>query len=89
MDDVRHRLTRCFRAVFPEFSPNENGHARVGRADDWDSLTAVTLLAVVQEEFGIELEVDDLESATSFETLLARVNQAIGSSAQRGLYANQ
>jgi hypothetical protein len=38
----------------------------------------VTLLAVVQEEFGNDLKVEDMESFASFEAVLERVHEASG-----------
>jgi acyl carrier protein len=76
MHDVRQRLAKCFSAVFPELSPEDFGKANDRPAVDWDSLSAVTVLAVVQEEFGIDLELEDMESA-SFPEILERVREAI------------
>jgi len=81
MHDVKQRLAKCFSAVFPELSPEEIGKSTACHDANWDSLSAVTLLAVVQEEFGIDLEVDDLENLASFEEILKRVNEAIRSKA--------
>jgi acyl carrier protein len=81
MHDVEERLTKCFSAVFPELSPDEIVNASSELTGDWDSMSAVTLLAVVQEEFGIDLEVDGMENFASFETILARVSEAIRSKA--------
>jgi acyl carrier protein len=79
MHDVRQRLAKCFSAVFPEFSPEEIGKSTASHAANWDSLSAVTLLAVVEEEFGIDLEVHEMESLASFEGMMQRVNEAIRS----------
>lgn len=76
MHDVRQRLAKCFSAVFPELSPEDLRKTSDYPGIDWDSLSAVTLLAVVQEEFGIDLELHDMESA-SFAGILERVSEAI------------
>jgi hypothetical protein len=44
-------------------------------------MSAVTLLAVVEEEFGIDFEVDGMENFASFKGMLARVNEATRSKA--------
>jgi acyl carrier protein len=77
MHDVKERLARCFSAVFPELSPEEIAKTSASCIVSLDSLSAVTLLAVVEEEFGIDLKVDDMESFASFEGTLERVNDAI------------
>ena len=70
MTDTRSRLIACFSVVFPELSVDEIPHASVASVGNWDSLAAVTLQAVVEEEFGIELAQEDLEQFVSFDLLL-------------------
>jgi acyl carrier protein len=41
--------------------------ASIETVETWDSFAAVTLLAVVQEEFGVQIEDADLMQLTSFE----------------------
>jgi acyl carrier protein len=77
MHDSKQRLARCFSTVFPEFSPEEIG--KTSACCSLDSLSTVTLMAVVQEEFGIDLKVEDMENFPSFEGVLERVNEAIRS----------
>lgn len=79
MHDVKQKLSKCFSAVFPELSAEEIVKTSTCSAANCDSLSAVTLLALIQEEFGIDLEVDAMESFASFEGILKRVNQAIRS----------
>lgn len=62
-DDVR--LMRCFESVFPGLTPDEI-RASSGENGSWDSLSLVTLVAVVQEEFGVEISPDELASLDSF-----------------------
>lgn len=75
MEDVKERLIKCFSAVFPELSPQEILTASASTTGAWDSLTAVTLLAVVEEEFGIELEPNGKLEDMSFESIQARVTK--------------
>ena len=70
MDDHRTRLTQCFAAVFPDLPADEIPTATPESVAGWDSVANVTLLAVVEEEFGLAIDVDDLERLTSFEALL-------------------
>lgn len=66
MDEHQMRLTRCFLAVFPELSANEIVKAASTSVQNWDSVAGVALLAEVEEEFGINIEVDDLARFNSF-----------------------
>jgi acyl carrier protein len=70
MDDTHDRLVRCFSAVFPSLSPDSITRASVSNIEVWDSVASVTLLAAVEEEFGIEMEIQDLADLVSFEKVL-------------------
>ncbi|MGH9327561.1 MAG: acyl carrier protein [Terriglobia bacterium] len=85
MHNVRQRLIKCFSAVFPELTPDEIVTSTAEGTGHWDSLSAVTLLAVVQEEFGVELETDGIGSCSSFSAMLERVNEAVRTSVPAGL----
>lgn len=70
MDEHRTRLTTCFAAIFPDLPAAEIPAATPLTVAAWDSIANVTLLAVVEEEFGIAVDPDDLERLTSFDALL-------------------
>jgi len=70
MDEIRTRLANCFAAVFPELSDQEIIHASSTTVPGWDSVTGVTLLTVVEEEFGISIEEDDPARFDSFDRIL-------------------
>lgn len=70
MDNMEERLTDCFLAVFPDMERIKVGRATSLEVVEWDSVAGVTLLAVVEEEFGISIEVEDLSSLTSYEGYL-------------------
>jgi acyl carrier protein len=70
MDEARARLMNCFAAVFPGLPAAEIPTATPLTVAAWDSIANVTLLAVVEEEFGITVDADDLERLTSFEAML-------------------
>lgn len=70
MSDVQTRLAKCFTAVFPDLSPEEILRASPASVGNWDSLAALTLLSVIEEEFQIEVAPEDLEHLISFELVL-------------------
>ena len=70
MDEHRARLTKCFAAVFPDLPAAEISAATLTGVKEWDSIAHVTLLAVVEEEFGITVDATDLEHLTSYDALL-------------------
>lgn len=66
MDEIQVRLAGCFLAVFPELSFDGIAEASSFSVNGWDSVAGVTLLATVEEEFGIMIEDDDLSKFNSF-----------------------
>jgi acyl carrier protein len=69
MHDLDARLTRCFSSVFPDLTPEQIRDASLESIGGWDSLTAVTLLAVVQEEFGVQIDLPDFSELVSYEAI--------------------
>jgi acyl carrier protein len=70
MDDVEARLIRCFSAVFPQLSNQEIGLASMETLEAWDSIAAITLVIVVEEEFKIQFEPSVLGHFVSFRSIL-------------------
>lgn len=69
-NDTRARLEKCFSAVFPELTGSELARASTLTVGAWDSLASVTLLTVIEEEFGIQIDPEDLEHLVSFPLIL-------------------
>jgi acyl carrier protein len=79
MDPTTARLRACFSSVFPKLTEEETVNARVGGIPEWDSLATVTLFSLIEEEFGLSLDLDDFEEPMSFQGLLTRIQgSAIG-----------
>jgi acyl carrier protein len=66
MDNLDDRLVRCFSSVFPDLSDEQIRNASVDSVPEWNSLVSVTLIALIQEEFGIQVSLEDLPNLTSF-----------------------
>lgn len=75
MDDTSSRLVNCFALVFPKLSRDQIPGATAASVSDWDSMAQVNLLSVIGEEFGIEIDFEEFEGATSFDELLTRLRQ--------------
>jgi acyl carrier protein len=69
VDDGSDRLMRCFASVFPSTPREEIRTSRFDTISGWDSLKGVTLLAVLDEEFGIQLEVPELLELETFDAV--------------------
>jgi acyl carrier protein len=82
MPDERERLTKCFAAVFPALPADEIAGATPETVEVWDSIANVTLLVVVEQEFGIAVAPEDFEHLTSFAALLDHVTTKTGQAPQ-------
>ena len=74
MRDQDERLIRCFESVFPALTQEEIKNASSDSVGVWDSLSSVTLAAVIQEEFNVEIEpgaFPDLDSFRAFRDYLS------------------
>ncbi len=59
-DDVRQRVEGCFAVVFPELSPEEIVRASTASVAKWDSVATLNLIALIEEECGVEVQPDQL-----------------------------
>jgi len=78
MDNNQERLARCFLAVFPGLNKAEVLQASQTSVSGWDSVITVTLLSTVEEEFGIQVDPEDLDQLTSFDSILSYLREGCG-----------
>lgn len=76
MDNHEARLLKCFSVVFSGLSEAELRSASSENLASWDSVTTVTLIALIEEEFKIEVDLEDLEQLTSFDSVLGYLKKA-------------
>lgn len=81
MDDIQDRLTRCFTTVFPELDSPSAPAATVDAVEAWDSVAALSLLAVIEEEFGVNIGYDHLDDLVSYAALEACVRERLAGGA--------
>jgi len=67
MDETRQRLTNCFQVVFPDLAMAEIAGASTATLAAWDSVAAITLMNVVEDEFRVQMDLDDLANLDSFD----------------------
>jgi acyl carrier protein len=72
----RENLIHCFSAVFPSLSESQVVKASTSSVRDWDSVAGVTLLALIEEEFGVQLNPKDIQHLTSFDLILAYIRKS-------------
>jgi acyl carrier protein len=73
MNDLPERLQSCFAIVFPELSPAEIEGASMATLRSWESVMTLTLIALVEDEFGLSIEPEEAVELTSFPRFLAYV----------------
>jgi acyl carrier protein len=71
MDETRQRLTNCFQIVFPDLPQQEIATASTATVAAWDSVAAITLMNVIEDEFGFQMDLDDLADLDSFDRIYA------------------
>jgi acyl carrier protein len=74
MDDIKQRLTNCFATVFPELSEEEIHRASQASISNWDSVASITLVNVIEEEFGIQIDFEAVADLVSFDLVLDYLN---------------
>lgn len=80
MTDTRSRLISCFTAVFPALDEAAIPQASRLNLATWDSLANFSLITVIEEEFGIQVQPDDVDHFNSFESILATLQRGSGGS---------
>ncbi len=77
MDELTDTLVECFAAVFGELPREELETASVETTEEWDSIASVTLLAVLEEEFDVQIDDLDLPELTSFDKVRSYMAQRV------------
>jgi acyl carrier protein len=73
--ELRSRLVACFAAAFPNLGPEEIPRAAVSSLPEWDSLASMTLIALIEEEFGPRAAAADILRLTSFSWILDHLRE--------------
>jgi len=68
-------LKSCFAAVFPRLNDAEIVSAVSSDVEQWDSIATVRLVTVIEEEFDVPVELDELGSELSFAGILDYLQQ--------------
>ncbi|MDQ2840420.1 MAG: acyl carrier protein [Acidobacteriota bacterium] len=66
MDEIRTRLMKCFETVFPDMPESAIASATQNSVAAWDSIAAITLLNVIEDEFQITMELELAGELDSF-----------------------
>ena len=67
MDETRQRLTNCFLVVFPDLPQDAIAGASQANIAQWDSIATITMINVIEDEFGVQVDLDDVADLDSFD----------------------
>lgn len=81
MDNTEERLVKVFETVFPDLSADRITSATQDTVQTWDSVAAITLMNLIEEEFSIQMDFEDLGELTSFGKILTYVNGKLAQTA--------
>jgi acyl carrier protein len=65
------RLVSCFRVVFPSLPAEAIPSASQDSVEAWDSVAAITLISVIEDEFQVTVDLERWLELTSFAAFLA------------------
>jgi acyl carrier protein len=74
MDNTEERLIKVFETAFPDLPADRIASATQDKVPTWDSVAAITLMNLIEEEFAIQMDFEDLGELTSFQKILTYVN---------------
>lgn len=74
MADLSSRVVGCFEAVFPTLAEAEIRNASQASVAEWDSIAALTLVNVIEEEFDIQIDADAMPELTSFDLIVEHLS---------------
>ncbi len=75
MDDIGGRLRQVMSSVFGIDASQLNADASSTTIAEWDSVRHLQLMLAVEEEFGLQFEVDELVSLRSLASIEDRLRE--------------
>jgi acyl carrier protein len=77
MNEIQQRLVKCFEYVFPSLPREEIPRSSQANNSAWDSIAAITLANVIEDEFGFQIDLDLLPELNSFDHILSYVKSEV------------
>jgi acyl carrier protein len=69
MTVIESKLVECMKTVFPTVPEEKLADASIENLGQWDSLSTVTIAALIEESFEIEIAPENLVKLTSFQNI--------------------
>ncbi len=77
MEQIYQRLTNVFREFFDDDEIEIDAETTADDIDDWDSLNHITLMAAVENEFGIRLSMGEVSGLDNVGALAEIIRKKI------------
>jgi acyl carrier protein len=78
MSDLEVRLANCFSVIFPDLKSAEILRATNTSVPAWDSSASIMLINVIEEEFGVQIDMDVVPELVSFDGIRQYLEKAAG-----------
>jgi acyl carrier protein len=77
-DEIHKRLTAVFRDIFDDPSLEITDSTTADDISDWDSITHITLIAAVEEEFNVSFSTKDVKSLANVGGFIRLIASRVG-----------
>ncbi len=78
MDEIFERLNNVFRDFFDDEEIELEPETTADDIEDWDSLNHITLMAAVEDEFGIRLTMGEVSGLKNVGELAQAIEKKLG-----------
>ncbi|HLQ99313.1 MAG TPA: acyl carrier protein [Sphingobacterium sp.] len=76
---MEEKIFDAFREAMDNEDLDINPSDKFREYEDWDSLAYLSMIAALDEEFGVEIENEEFEKLETVEDLIERVDSRVGS----------
>jgi acyl carrier protein len=77
-DEIHKRLTAVFRDVFDDPSLEITDATTADDISDWDSITHITLITAVEDEFKVSFRTKDVKSLANVGDFIRLIGSRVG-----------
>lgn len=77
MNDILDRINKVFRIIFEDDNLTVSDQTCAEDIEEWDSLKHIGILSLLEQEFGIEFDIDEIVSMENVGDMLKVIMQKI------------
>ena len=77
-EEIFTRLNYIFRDIFDDNTISVNENTTAADIEDWDSLTHISLIAAIEDEFGIRFDMKDVLKMKNVSEMADRIADLAG-----------